>query len=292
MQGTGAGAKRKVGSGVGIFLFAARIILLWSGSHGLCAANFVRMRSLSFFAMLVVGMLLAGCGKVPGHPPVSSLHLEVAPYWGDEPFDRNATYDNGNGQRVLLQDLRFYLSDLSLVAGTDTVRIMDADLFMLLDGPVTREWSLEHTIAADAVTFGIGLPPRLNHGDVTSYPVDHPMGNNAGMYWTWATMYRFFLLDGRFANDPNATGMLPFQFSIHTGLDTLFREFAAAVPMPPYPNGTARLQIRLDVAKLFRNGSMALDLAQGSQWHGTVDDLHIGERAADLQQAAFTVAWQ
>ncbi|MBS1570197.1 MAG: hypothetical protein JST45_12285, partial [Bacteroidetes bacterium] len=47
-----------------------------------------------------------------------------------------------------------------------------------------------------------------------------------------------------------------------------------------------RLTITVDIARFFSNGTQVLQLSQGAMWHGEVDELGIGLKAADLQAAA------
>lgn len=245
------------------------------------------LRSL-FLVPVCSVFILAGCGKSSPGSSASVVELRVVPRWGAAPFDRTMVYASGAGQRVLVQNLKFYLSDLHLVGGGSTDTLFRADLFNITDGPVTRHYALPHGASAyNELRVGLGLPPDLNQTDISQVPVNDPLGNNGGMYWTWATMYRFFLFEGRFDNDLAVTGPLPFQFSIHTGLDPLFRPMAFPYNPGPIQGDTLRVTLVLDVERIFDNGADLLDLSQGSQWHGTVEDIAIGAHVADMQSAAF-----
>ncbi len=239
--------------------------------------------------LLFIAAFATACHRSTGVSPAAVVKLTVTPRWGNAPFDRNTVYDNGAGQRVLVQSLRFYLSDLRLIGGGSTDTLFRADLFDVTDGPVSRVIQMPGGAGAyNEVRVGLGLPPDLNATDISQVPVNDPLGNNSGMYWTWATMYRFFLFDGRFDNDLGATGPLPFQFSVHTGLDPLFRSMAFPFA-PVVAQDTMRLQLVLDVDRIFVNGAQVLDLSQGSQWHGTVGDIAIGAHVADMQSNAFRI---
>lgn len=239
--------------------------------------------------LLFIAAVTTACHRSTGVPASSVVKLTVTPRWGDAPFNRNEVYDNGAGQRVLVQSLRFYLSDLRLVGGGATDTLFRADLFDVTDGPVSRVIQMpQGTSAYNEVRMGLGLPPDLNATDISQVPVNDPLGNNSGMYWTWATMYRFFLLDGRFDNDLGAIGPLPFQFSLHTGLDPLFRPMAFPFT-PEVVQDTLRLDLVLGVDRIFQHNGEVLDLSQGSQWHGTVGDIAIGAHVADMESNAFLI---
>jgi hypothetical protein len=241
----------------------------------------------AFFLPALVSVVLSGCRKDPPLP-VPFVKVTVEPRWNGAPFDRSQVRPNGAGQRILVQQLKLYLSDLALVGEGDTLKLFEAELFGIVNGPVSRTYLTREGHFSE-VRFGLGLPPRLNHRDISQVPVNDPLGNNSGMYWTWATMYRFVVFDGRFDTEVTGTGPLPYQFSIHTGLDTLFRPIARSLDVDVRAGDTAHVTVVVDIGRFFNNGSQVLDLSQGSQWHGTVEDLPLGIRVADLQRDAITV---
>ncbi|MEO7080748.1 MAG: MbnP family protein, partial [Flavobacteriales bacterium] len=126
-------------------------------------------------------------------------------------------------------------------------------------------------------------------------PPNAPTGNNSGMYWSWGSMYRFALFEGHFDTIPGNMGQLPFNFSIHTGFDTCYRERSIPINLQPGAVDTMRLNLLVDISRFFTNGTDTLDLTQGASWHGEVND--IGEvinidlalKMANLQIASFSV---
>ena len=166
--------------------------------------------------------------------------------------------------------------------------MFDADLFDVTNGPLVRILTAPAG-SYQAVQMGLGLPPAINHTDIATIPPNAPTGNNSGMYWSWATMYRFMLFEGHFDSDPNATGEPPFNFSLHTGLDTCYRTREIPFDLNVAADDTARLTITVDVAHFFTDGSQLLDLSQGAMWHGEVDQLDLALKVADLQAAALGV---
>ncbi|HEY0977578.1 MAG TPA: MbnP family protein [Flavobacteriales bacterium] len=248
----------------------------------------------SFLSIVLLLGTLVGCRPDDPDPPVAPgppspvVKVTVEPRWNGGAFDKNQVYVNAAGQPVKVQQLKMYLSRFRLMRPGGEVELFDADLFGVVDGAVSRTFTLPAG-DYDEVRFGLGLPPELNHGDISQIPVNDPLGNNGGMYWSWATMYRFVVFDGRFSNDPDPTQPLPFTFSLHTGLDTLFRQLAFPISAQATAGDTTRLTVVVDIGHFFGNGEEVLDLSQGSQWHGTVEDLELGIRLADLQRDAITV---
>lgn len=230
---------------------------------------------------LVVLAMLLGCAKDPVWPPQEVLKITVRPVWNGAPFDKTIVYPNGTGQRVLVQQVKFYLSGLRLKKGNAATLLSDAELLDITNGERTRVYAVPAG-EYDSLRFGLGLPPSLNHQDISDIDPASPLGNNSGMYWTWATMYRFLLFDGRFDNNVNGTGTPPYQFSIHTGRDTCYRERALHVPLTVVQHDTTRITLTVDIARFFSDGQRTIDLSQGNQSHGEPSGLPLAMTLSDL----------
>lgn len=245
-------------------------------------------------ALALAVLLLSACTKDPQVPasggspaPQAVLALAVKPTWNGAAFNRDSVYVSAAGQRIRAGELKFYLAPLRLEGPQGDHEVFDADLFNMTDGPQYR------TIAVPAgnyqrVHLGLGLPYALNHRDLATVPPNAPTGNNSGMYWNWATQYRFVIFSGRWDGDPHGTGDLPNVFDLHTGLDTLYRTRSIPFSLHASAEDTVRLTIIVDIARFFTDGTRQLDLSQHSMWHGT-GDLDFAIMVADLQAAALSI---
>ncbi|MCB9689702.1 MAG: metallo-mystery pair system four-Cys motif protein [Alphaproteobacteria bacterium] len=131
---------------------------------------------------------------------------------GGVDFRCGDTVDLPSG-RVTLSDLRFYVSEVALVdaEGREVpLRLRDDDawqgegvaLMDFEDGSATCESGTagQHTrIEAwapagnwDGLAFDLGLPFRLDHGDVG---LSQPPLNVTGMFWSWQDGYKFLRVD-------------------------------------------------------------------------------------------------
>jgi uncharacterized repeat protein (TIGR04052 family) len=114
---------------------------------------------------------------------------------------------------ILPQDLRFYVSDVRLVAadGSEAVVALDEDRAWQARGVALLSWCADgRTDVHDAVTgtvargtyrgvrFVLGVPDALNHADATV--ADAPL-NVTGMYWSWRAGYKFLRFDVRTSHD-------------------------------------------------------------------------------------------
>ncbi len=239
-------------------------------------------------------LLLSGCKKDPEVPvapvPVADmqvLKLTIKPTWNGAPFDKTTVYAAAGDQRIQVSELKFYLAPLELTNADGTRQLFDADLFNVTNGPAYRTLSIP-TGNYQSVKLGLGLPYDLNHRDLATIPVNDPTGNNSGMYWSWATMYRFVIFSGRFDSDPAGTGEPPFIFDLHTGLDTCYRAREIPFNLNVTNDDTARFTVNVDMARFFTDGNQVLHLSDGATWHGA-EDINIVLKLADLQIAALSI---
>lgn len=215
------------------------------------------------------------------------IRLAVVPLWGGTAFNKDSTYVTAGGQRVQVDLLKFYLSELSLTTAGSAEQLFAADLFNITDGPEQR-WLSAEAGNWSGLRLGLGLPYELNHRDLATIPPDDPLGNNSGMYWDWGTMYKFSMFEGRFNNDVGSPS-LPFLFSFHTGLDTCYRVRSFILPLRTGAGDTLQLTVKVDLARFFTDGNQVLDLSQGALWHGEPDLLPLVLKVVDLQAAAISV---
>lgn len=245
------------------------------------------MKHLPLLLLLVT---LAGCRRDPevvpdippgdGGPTVGALRMTLRPLWNGGDFDKTNVYLSAADERVLIQQVKFYLSPL-VFSGDTSVTASEAMLLNVVDGPVERVLSMPPGVYG-SLYYGLGLPYELNHADVTGIDPSSDLGAGTGMYWTWATMYRFVVFEGRYDTDPAGTGTPPYQFSLHTGRDECYRDRTIAAPVAVTAGDTTDLVIDVDIARFFTDGDQVLDLSQGPQSHGEAENLPPALRLSDL----------
>jgi hypothetical protein len=243
----------------------------------------IRLRPLLF---LFVAALMACTKEDPSWPPTQQVDVTFRPLWNGAPFDKNTVYLSAGNERILVQQVKFYLSGLELKGASDAL-LSPVELLDLTNGPKQRRYSVLAG-AYDSLHVALGLPPEVNGADITNIDPTSPLGNNSGMYWTWTTMYRFLIFDGRFDTDAGATGPLPFQFSIHTGRDTCYRERTMSFPLEVTTGTPVSLTIDVDLAHFFTDGADVLRMSDGSQSHGAVQELAQAIKLSDLAITAIT----
>lgn len=243
---------------------------------------------------LFVGSLMVGCDKQhdpdPYTPPVlpsGGIRLKVTPLWEGALFDKYTTYNNVMDYRVQVQLFKLYLGDLHLLSDVGEHHLSDAELFVLTDSAVYVD------LPAPAgnytgLHFGIGIPEDLNHADPVQYDANHPLSVSNGMHWTWADGYRFVIFDGRFDTVSTGTGVPPELFSIHTGMDTCYRELTfGALPITVATGGYTQVDVKFDIAKFFYTATDTIDLGIDNQAHGA--NITLAGRLSDCIAASVGV---
>lgn len=225
-----------------------------------------------FLLVLSVALILASCRKdekVTNNPKSAVLRIDVVSEWQDQPFQTYTEYRAPGDLRFQGEMLRLYLSDLRLVNGTEERVIDQVRLLDLGTGSTRMEFSVPDGEWL-GLRAGLGLPPALNHTDPALYANDHPMSVNTGMYWSWASGYKFVLFDGRYNPDPASTAPLSAPFSVHTGMDTCYAQvdLFPAVPFTTAKGGVTPLTLHVDVHGFLQNGPDTIHVSTENQSHG------------------------
>lgn len=233
------------------------------------------MRSIALWIPAVLAAVLVGCRTDEAirppkqEPSQATLRINVVPEWQGQPFQAFTEYRAPGDLRFQVEMLRFYLSDIRLVNDGGEQVLTQVRLVDVGSGPSVME------LAAPEGTWygiraGLGLPHDLNYTNAALYGDDHPMSVNTGMYWSWATGYKFVLFDGRFNPDPMSTAPLLSPFSVHTGMDTCFTtlDLFPAAPFSTQKGSTTDVLLRVAVDGFLHTPQETIDMATENQSHG------------------------
>ncbi|MBL0127320.1 MAG: hypothetical protein IPP83_07625 [Flavobacteriales bacterium] len=226
-------------------------------------------RSLFFFVCAALLMACRTDEPVKPRTAASTLRIEVRPEWNGQPLQRYTPYIAPHGYRFQVEFLKMYLSDLRLVSATGESAVEQVRLLDLGNGPF--QFDLQVPVGNWlGLRAGIGLPHDLNYTNAALYGDEHPMSVNNGMYWSWATGYKFVLFDGRYDPDPNGTGPLLSTFSVHTGMDTCFTtaELFPALPFGTEKDVTTKLVLRIAVDHFLATPQDTINVTTENQSHG------------------------
>ncbi len=189
---------------------------------------------LTLVAALVALTSFSGCGNggpidPPKPPDVAEITLSFDLENGSEELAFQAPFTDVMGYQHRLLTLKFYLSNLVLVkADGSTEEVDEVVLFDYkpIDPSLNNpQWTREVSFTLPSgdytgIQFGVGIPADINDEDPTTYANEDPLSAFSNMYWNWATMYRFIILE---AESDTGTGSFDHDILIHTGLDDLYR---------------------------------------------------------------------
>lgn len=232
--------------------------------------------SFSIILSLAILVLASGCRRDPLVEPeqptatTGTLRLTMIPEWNGEPLQFFHEYRNVSDYRTTVEFLKLYWSGVQLTNGQTGITLTDVELFDLQHGPVTMEWKVKPG-EWTGLRAGLGLPSALNHTDPALYASTHPMSVNSGMYWTWASGYKFVLFEGRYDLDPASNAPFVNAYSIHTGLDTCYT-MVQLYPVDPIVVDTGavtQVTVRVAVDRFFHGNAGIVDLSTEYASHGT-----------------------
>jgi hypothetical protein len=228
-----------------------------------------------FLAFTAFMSLMAGCRTdepVTPAPPVPTdavLRMHVVPEWNGQPFQAFTEYRAPGDIRFQVEMLRLYLSDIRAVSSSSEELLSTVRLLDMGSGNISFDLRVPEGVWL-GLRAGLGLPHDLNYTNAALYGSDHPMSVNTGMYWSWATGYKFVLFDGRYNPDPLSTGALLSPFSVHTGMDTCYTtvDLFPALPFSTTKGQVTEVTLRVKVDGFLQTPEETINVVTENQSHG------------------------
>lgn len=226
------------------------------------------------------------------------IPLSIRPVLNQQLFETGIRYQNLQGRQFQFDNLSLYLSELTLIHQDGTeILVKSADqeeavlLFDFARGELygaTGEKSANGALLTSpfdvpagtyqGIKFTLGVPRSLNGDfDPVTYPIDHPLSEQRGAFWTWNSGYIFLKIDGQIDNSQSANGQsLDGSITYHTGLDTLIRTVSFLDPQHTFSIEageipTEELRLTFDISKLFYLEGDTLDMLSQNLTHTTND---------------------
>ena len=174
----------------------------------------------AFFTLILFGACEKDeCSNAP-------FNLSLNTYVNHDEFViNNALYDDYLGRKFRVELLKFYFSNCFLEKQDGTlVPIVDV---ALVDYGSTSPLSIDLDLETGNyinLHFAVGLDSLMNASDPVSFESLHPLSIANNTYWSWASKYKFFMLEGRV--DSQSDGVTNAAFSYHSGFNSLYREIS------------------------------------------------------------------
>jgi len=170
------------------------------------------------FFLLMLCTLFIACNDEEENAEPGSLNLTLSNMIEGQPIQLgNTEYENSSGERYIVDELKYILSNIVLVRadGSEFIYPVADSYFLINEADVlSKSISLDNIDAGDyvAIRFGFGVDPM-------QYPIESgtlnfvPRAEEAGMLWSWSAGYKFLKFEGSYTT-PIVTETTPFLFHV------------------------------------------------------------------------------
>lgn len=225
------------------------------------------MKNFLFPSCLLTLLSLWGCKDIReyGAPvtPTQPFSLSFKASYNGERLEQYKKYlygtDTLDFSRYIL-----YLSDITLLNGTEEVHLADVDFFDFMPdtafSSVSKIYKRTYQDVPEGsytgIRLGYGVRPDLNAMSPADFPVGHPLYNDMH-YWPGWESYIFSKVEGtcRFENHNPANCMLRY----HMGSDQAYRIYTFNQPITVSASST-EASVDFDLKKLLTFNGNLLDL--------------------------------
>jgi hypothetical protein len=249
------------------------------------------MKKVLFWGVLSLLILINACGPDEPKATITNLTLNFQGAYDDNDFVYFQYYDYENGDSIFINVGHFYVSDITLLNGSEETKIKDISVL---------DFSKNHAVSGDnpeiivitdvpagqytGIRFGIGVDSILNHTIPADYDFGHPLAN-ASEYWDWRETYIFGKLEGRFKK---ADGTV-INYAYHPGTDALYRVPTFSKTFTLDADVAANLNFKVDFGQLFNQNNGKIDIEATPVSHTGDDDLWLVTLLMDNLKNAFSI---
>jgi hypothetical protein len=246
------------------------------------------MRFIHYFGFVLL-FCFSSCEKESLETPSLVVPFDVSfeTYIKNSPFVLSESYKDHQGRSYRVEMLKFYLSNWALEKKDGSmVSFGDVNLIDYSSGINVEIQSFIDTGTYVNLHFGFGLDATTNAINPIEYESSHPLSLVQNTYWTWASTYKFFMLEGRV--DSSGHQNTTKTFSYHTGSDALYRKIK--VPLNDchvMANGVA-LELQMQLDKVLKGSYGTIDFVSEPYSHSE-DDIEIAQTLSNNFYEAFEV---
>ena len=247
--------------------------------------KFIIKTSLVTLLLLSLNSCVKDEPKSP-HSCPAPLVIEFSSAIANQPLElQNGLYNDYLGRYYKVELLKFYLSNWALEK--ENGELIAIDQINLLDFSVEEMQKLETEIDTGTYVnlhFSVGLDSLTNSSDPADFENTHPLSIAQNTYWTWASKYKFFMLEGRI----DTTGEeVPNQiFSYHTGDNASYREISIPLNNLYLDSTGDSLNLQLDLDKLINGDFGTIDFVSTPNSH-SLDE--ISEKISNNLVSSFSI---
>lgn len=255
---------------------------------------------MKYQLLLIIGLLVTFSACDPDTPnpnKTTTVNFNLKAQIDGDPFVVGDFYDYEQGDKIQLSTLNFYISEVTLLGGSEEVQVLDIGEIDLYDnhkdlaGAMQGENMVFEKVPTGTYTgvrFGIGVAANLNQTNPGDYENGHPL-SNTGNYWSWRETYIFAKFEGQLDTAGNSQVNDVF-FTYHPGEDAFYRTITLTKDFTLEKKEEATIQLFLDIKKIFETENGYLDIVGSNQSHTGPDDSWIVELIMDNMVEAITIS--
>ena len=203
-------------------------------------------------SLSLLAILLASCSNDNENSTTLNFNLK----FGDNTLVMYEDVQLQDGTRLRITDVKGYVSDVTLLSGTESTRVSEVKYLELGDAHSDAEeaeegykWTVESDLtgAVDGITFDVGLPTELND----TRPADYNSSNDlsrASEYWTNWGSYIYFKVEGNADFDGNGAYESGENIVLHLGTELAYKSVNMSKSAVD-----GNMLIELDVENIFTN---------------------------------------
>jgi len=181
----------------------------------------------------------------------SNLKISFKPYNLNSPYQFNTTVSDLAGTPFKLTTLYYYISNIHVYHdGGQHLNLSDTVLIVKNDN-YTFDFGNQSITTIEQINFGVGVPLSLNHSDISTYPIDHPLSfHSPSMQWGWTSGYNQIGIVGQ--GDVNIDWITENDFELFSLGDDLYKNVQLPISSTS-SNSQVKIDIRTNIEQLLRN---------------------------------------
>jgi hypothetical protein len=242
------------------------------------------MKKLLFISLTAIALTFSGCKDE--EPTVAkdleqNFELAFEVTLDGTPVEVNTNYTSNSPELkgLRIDRMMTYISDVELQKADGAwVPVTDV-LFYHLGVNDAKKFKFKVQKGDyQAIRFAVGLNAAQNGADPLQFETSHPLSSSKGMYWSWATKYRFVIFEGRVSETGPILGVDNVVFAYHPGHDDFYEIKSYPVNFSISNDELTSLTISASINQMFNGTGGTMDLPAERTTHTTPDDFYIAER--------------
>jgi hypothetical protein len=168
----------------------------------------------------------------------NALFINIIPHVEEMEFEFETVLTDLNGKKFDVSYFNYYLSNLHVIHDGGQDLDLSDSVFLIKKEDHLLNLGFQNVQSVEAINFSIGVPESVNHLDLATYPLDHPLSSQVpSMHWGWSAGYAFMIIGGR--GDNTGDNVPNNLFEIHCLGDANFKN----VSVPTIGTQTSSNQI-------------------------------------------------